>query len=232
MNSTPEELTAFVDGYLERAGAPNGEHGRISKISVQTGTSHGGTPLPDGTVAAVNLDFNVLRDLSRLSRQRYGLAGAVQHGASTLPEEAFDRFPKAETAEIHLATGFQNMLLDHPRFPADLRREIGGWVSRECAGERKAGWTDEQFLYKSRKKAYGPFKREMWSLPPETLEALGTAFESKFAFYFRKLGVAETRDLVRAKIRRHLVRAPRPAGALRGAEQHAEKDLPASELAD
>jgi len=56
-NSTIAELRAYLDGYrnvLEDL-AP-GARG-ISKVSVQTGTSHGGIPLPDGGVAEVKLDF-------------------------------------------------------------------------------------------------------------------------------------------------------------------------------
>src|SRR5439155_11919933 len=50
-NSTPEELEAFMAVYLDalERQAP-GARG-ISKISIQTGTSHGGVPLPDGTIA-------------------------------------------------------------------------------------------------------------------------------------------------------------------------------------
>jgi len=91
-NSTVEELRAFMDGYrevLEKSGT--GLKG-ISKISVQTGTTHGGVPLADGSVAQVKLDFDTLQKLSAAARADYGLAGAVQHGASTLPNEAFDRF--------------------------------------------------------------------------------------------------------------------------------------------
>ena len=54
---------------------------------------HGGVPLPGGGVAEVKLDFEVLRDLGVVARE-YGLAGAVQHGASTLPDELFHRFPR------------------------------------------------------------------------------------------------------------------------------------------
>ncbi|MBI2016595.1 MAG: class II fructose-bisphosphate aldolase, partial [Candidatus Rokubacteria bacterium] len=93
-NSTPEELRAFMDGLGQelqrRAGAVPG----ISKVSIQTGTTHGGVPLPDGTVARVDIDFACLRTLSDVARREYGLAGAVQHGASTLPAEAFGEFPK------------------------------------------------------------------------------------------------------------------------------------------
>src|SRR3954451_16245318 len=55
-NSTVEELRAYLDGYRREleTRAP-GARG-ISKVSVQTGTSHGGVPLPDGGVAAGDLD--------------------------------------------------------------------------------------------------------------------------------------------------------------------------------
>ena len=39
-------------------------------MSVQTGTSHGGVVLPDGTIAKVALDFSVLDVLGRAGRQR------------------------------------------------------------------------------------------------------------------------------------------------------------------
>ena len=92
-------------------------------------------------------------------RPLYGLAGAVQHGASTLPDELFHHFPAVETAEIHLATGFQNALYDHPAFPAALKDEIHEWLRTNAADERKDGQTEEQFLYTTRKKAIGPYKR-------------------------------------------------------------------------
>src|SRR4051812_7664233 len=134
-NSNEEELRAYLDGYraelTRRAGT--GAPG-ISRVSVQTGTSHGGVPLPDGGVEEVKLDFETLRRLGEVARS-YGLAGAVQHGASTLPDELFLLFPEVETAEIHLATGFQNLLYDHPAFPADLTATIAAWCYANAADE-------------------------------------------------------------------------------------------------
>jgi fructose/tagatose bisphosphate aldolase len=194
-NSTPEELHAFMKVYRAALAkiAPGAEG--ISKISIQTGTSHGGVPLPDGTVAQVQVDFAALETLSRIARETYGMAGAVQHGASTLPAELFDRFPQLGACEIHLATEFQSMVFDHPQFPADLKREIYESLRTLAADERKAGDTDEQFFYKTRKKALGPFKRELWGLPLETRGAIGEALERKFAFLLERLHVAGTREL-------------------------------------
>src|SRR5919106_735578 len=190
-NSTVEELHAFMRGY-HRSLAQLGSHAGISKISVQTGTSHGGVVLPDGTMADVKLDLEALAALCKVAREEYGLAGAVQHGASTLPSNAFGNFPRIETAEIHLATNFQNIIFDHPGMPADLRERIRSWVDENAAGERKSGDTDEQFYYKARKKAIGPFKREMWSLGEDVRQAIAADLERTFGFLFEQLNVNGT----------------------------------------
>src|SRR5881409_1772450 len=159
-NSDVHELRAFMAGYnrtLQRLG----RHVGISKISVQTGTSHGGVVLPDGSMAKVQLDLEALRALSLEARTKYGLGGAVQHGASTLPPEAFGQFPACEAIEIHLATNFQNIVLDHPRLPPDLRADLNAWVKTECKDEWKNGDTEQQFIYKSRKRGIGPFKQRL-----------------------------------------------------------------------
>ena len=192
-NSTEEELRAYLDGFRreleDRAAGAVG----LSKVSVQTGTSHGGVPLPGGGVADVKLDFDVLRRLGEVARQ-HGLAGAVQHGASTLPDNLFHRFPAVETAEIHLATGFQNALYEHPAFPADLLAEIEAWCFENAADERKPDQTDQQFVYTARKKAIGPFKRRLWDL--ETRDDILSAQHRKIGFLFTELGVNGSRDMV------------------------------------
>ena len=208
-NSTEEELRTYLAGYratLDLLAGPSVPG--LSKVSVQTGTSHGGVPLPGGGVAQVALDFGTLERLSALARE-HGLAGAVQHGASTLPDELFHRFPEVETAEIHLATGFQNLLYDHPAFPADLRRQIEEWCSENTADERKPGEADDVFLYKTRKKALGPFKRELWELP--TKDAIIADQEAKFRFLFEKLRVDGSREMVERYIEAPQRSRPVPA---------------------
>ena len=211
-NSTEAELQAYLAGFRTTLeGLAPGALG-ISKVSVQTGTSHGGIPLPDGSIAPVKLDFDVLRRLGEVARQ-HGLAGCVQHGASTLPDELFHHFPAVETAEIHLATGFQNQLFEHPAFPAGLHREIHDWCVANAADERKPDQSDEQFVYSSRKKAIGPFKRELWELPTKD-EILSTQ-RRKVEFLFAELQVTGTSDLVTRYVRPVETHRPLPE-ALRG----------------
>jgi len=200
-NSTVEELRAYMAGYLEYLKKDGGDMRGISKISVQSGTTHGGVPLPDGTIAKVKLDFNTLEKLSEVARTEFGLSGAVQHGASTLPNEAFDKFPKTGTAEIHLATGFQNMIYESKHFPAALRDQIYQYIKNKMISEKKDTDTEEQFIYKTRKKGFGPFKKELWTLPREALQAIGYELENQFSFLFEKLNVKNTSNIVTKYIR-------------------------------
>jgi hypothetical protein len=192
-NSTVEELTAFMDGYSQSL--PKGLEG-LSKISVQTGTSHGGVVLPDGKIADVKVDFDALKALSAAAQKKYGLGGAVQHGASTLPDEAFHKFPEINTIEIHLATNFQNKSLDSKLFPRDLYAKMVEWTKNNCTSERKPKDTEEQFIYKARKRALGQFKKEIYGLPESVKEGIAAELEKNFAFLFKQLNVNDTKDFV------------------------------------
>jgi fructose/tagatose bisphosphate aldolase len=196
-NSTEGELRAYLDGLraeLVRTGAGGSNGVGISKVSVQTGTSHGGTVNPDGTVAAVAVDFGVHERLGKVAREEYGLAGTVQHGASTLPDEDFHRFREVEVAEIHLATGFQNLLYEHPAFPESLHEQIEHWCFANALDERKPDQTDQQFVYTTRKKAIGPFKRLLWDL--ESKDEILADQAKKIRFLCHELGVEGSRSMV------------------------------------
>ena len=208
-NSTPEELRAYLDGYRRVLDGIRPGLAGVSKVSVATGTTHGGVPLPGGGVAEVKLDFETIRVLGEVARS-YGSAGAVQHGASTLPDSLFHRFPEVETAEIHLATGFQNALYEHPAFPADLHREIEEWCFANAQDERKDGQTDQQFVYTTRKKAIGPFKRQLWDLP--TKDAILASQAEKIAYLYDQLRVTGTSGILDGRVVAPEEHRPRPEG--------------------
>ena len=208
-NTTPEEFRAYMRGYSSSLAGEKG----IAKVSIQTGSAHGGMVAPDGSLKRMSVDFSAIETISRIAREEYGLAGAVQHGASTLPESDFGLFPKAEAAEIHLATGFQNMILDHPALPSLLRETIYRWLNDHAADESKPGETPEQFLYKTRKKALGPFKEALWDLPVGTRDAISRDLEDKFDFLFGRLKVNDTRKRVEKYVRPVEVAGRELAGA-------------------
>lgn len=188
-NSTPSDFEAFMQGYQQKVS----EKG-LSKISVQTGSSHGGTVLPDGTIQKVTIDFSVLQRISEVARKKFHLGGAVQHGASTLPLTYFDQFVSANTLEIHLATGFQNIVYD--TMPKDLQHEINEWLKENLADEKEEGWNEEQFLYKTRKKAFGPFKQPLWELSSDEKLPILKALEKQLTTIFSSLRVFHTKEIV------------------------------------
>lgn len=191
-NSNPEELHAYLNGFREAV--KDQKITGLSKISVQTGTSHGGVVLPDGSIAKVSVDFNVLRDLSRIARSEYGLGGTVQHGASTLPEDAFDKFVEYEAMEVHLATNFANMFFD--LIPQSFKEEMYAWLRKNSGADRKPDMTDEQFYYKTRKNVIGRFKSQSWKLEKNELERIKSAWEQQFTRLFTLLGLKDSRQWV------------------------------------
>jgi fructose/tagatose bisphosphate aldolase len=199
-NSDVHELHAFMKGYLAVLKRRGADLTGISKISVQTGTAHGGFIDSTGKLLTdVKIDLETLRELSRVAREDYGLGGAVQHGASTLPPDAFDAFPKVGACEIHLATNFQNMVYD--QIPSALRDEMYAWTRQNAAEERKPKDTEEMFIYKARKKAIGPFKKQLWSLPDTEREKIGKSLEDQFTFLMTKLKVGGTMDAVKKYVK-------------------------------
>jgi len=209
-NSTVQELEAYLDNYNRELNKINQNYTGLSKISVQTGTTHGGVVLADGSIAQVSIDFVTLEDLSRVSREKYGLGGAVQHGASTLPDDAFHHFPETGTCEVHLATGFQNMIYDHPSMPEEFKEKVYEYLFNNFSYESKEGQSDSQFLYKTRKKGFGPFKEEWWNLPDDAKSKIFQSLEDKFEFLFKKLNVVNSTDLVKEYVTEKPVHKSKP----------------------
>lgn len=209
-NSNVDDLKAFYEGYEEELAKLGGDIVPVSKISVQTGTSHGGVVLADGTIADVSVDFEALGALSVASRD-LGMGGSVQHGASTLPEEAFGKFAEADAVEVHLATAYQNAFYDSDHFPTELRDEIYAYLDDAHASDRKEGMSDAQFYYTTRKNAFGPFKQKIWSLPEETKAAIYAELQPRFELVMQELGVAGQSALVDKYIKPIDVKVPVPA---------------------
>jgi fructose/tagatose bisphosphate aldolase len=228
-NSDVHELHAYMDGFHRALKERGRDLVGLSKISVQTGTAHGGFVNADGTVRTdVKIDLKTLEELSRVARDEYGLAGAVQHGASTLPPDAFDAFPRVGACEIHLATDFQNMVYEHAQFPPELKAEMYAWLRENAVEERKPKDTEEQFIYKARKKAIGPFKRRMWGIADSSRAAIGKSLEDRFTFLMRQLKIDGTAEAVARFVRPAQVPIDREAevvaagGKITAAEKKAE----------
>src|SRR5439155_1359810 len=88
--------------------------------------------------------------------------------------------------------------------------ELQASVKVECKDEWKKGDTEEQFYYKSRKKAIGPFKRRLWDLPADVRTAIAADLEQTFAFLFEQLRVTDTRALTDRYVKPPLESHARP----------------------
>ncbi|MDD5440840.1 MAG: class II fructose-bisphosphate aldolase [Candidatus Omnitrophica bacterium] len=196
-NSTIDEFDAFMQGHRQMLDGKKG----ISKISIQTGTTHGGVVLPDGTLAMIMINFETIKAISEIGRKKYGIAGAVQHGASTLPSEAFGKFAQFDCAEVHLATQFQNLFYDY--LPLVMKEEIYEWIKENLRDERRSEWTNHQFIYRVRKKALGKFKPKIHGLSQDIKKRIVEAMESEFTVLFQKLGVENSLPLIERYVTVH-----------------------------
>lgn len=192
--STLEELRAYMTQFNEIFARLAPDQPGLSKVSIHTGTAHGGIVLPDGSMAKINIDFEALRNLGRVARDEYGMGGAVQHGASTLPAENFNQFVLHAAIEVHLATALMTTFYNH--IPAEFKHEIFAWLDKHYATDRAPDMTDEQFHHNTQPHAIAPFKAAAWNLPLATKEKLSQAWEAQFDMLFDRLGCANTRQYV------------------------------------
>ena len=214
-NTTPEEMRAFMATYPKALAAGGKDVIGVTKVSVNSGTYHGGKVLPDGSLAPINVGYDTLRDIARVCREEYGLAGVVQHGASTLPKEQLSKFPEAGAVEIHLALGFNNLIFDHPRLPQAVKDEIKAYIFAHHAGERAPDDTDAQFIYNTRKKAWGGMKERFWNLPADIQEDIMASLEDMFRDMFLRMNVGHTEDLVARYTQTKVVPVPLPTALAR-----------------
>jgi hypothetical protein len=80
------------------------------------------------------------------------------------------------------------------------------------SNERKEKDTQEQFIYKTRKKAFGPFKMELWNLPADVRDEICAELERQFAFLFDKLKVNGTKAVLDQFIKPVNVPQKKPTG--------------------
>lgn len=66
---------------------------------------------------------------------------------------------------------------------------------------KEEGETDEQFIYKTHKKRFGPLKERSWTVPEAFRKEIGKKLEERFEFLLKKLNVVSTVSLVREKVR-------------------------------
>lgn len=110
-------------------------------------------------------------------------------------------FPETGTSEVHLATGFQNIIYDNPALPAKFREEIYSYIKENFAKEWKEGQTEEQFIYSTRKKGFGELKKKWWDLPNDIKVPIMKELEAKFDLLFNKLKVGNTKDYVQKNMK-------------------------------
>ncbi|WP_159087053.1 class II fructose-bisphosphate aldolase [Loktanella sp. Alg231-35] len=199
-NSTVEEVNVYLTGF--ETCTPENQLG-LTKLSIQSGTRHGGNVLADGSFGEMPIEFDLIEDLSATCREPHGLGGCVQHGASMLTLEKISKLPCAGCIEVHLAAAFLNAVYDN--LPDHLVQSADHWAKEKFSDEWKPDWSEAQFLHHARRYPIRAFKKEWWQAR-ECHDAVRNAvYRSAFA-YFKALKVDNTSDLIIAAITHEPVR--------------------------
>lgn len=209
-NTTAEELRAFMNVYPKALAKTGKTLEGVSKISVNSGTYHGGKVQPDGTLAPVNVEYSVLNTITSICQKEFRMAGAVQHGASTLRGDQLAQMPGHGAIEVHLALGFNNLIFDHPSLPQAMKDEIREYTIKHHSHERAPGETDAQFIYNVRKKAWKIMKQRFWDLPANIEADVMASLQKMFHDMFTWMNIQNTRELVAAHTQAPVIRAPVP----------------------
>lgn len=198
-NTSLDDLTAFHDELQKHL--PTHTPG-LDKISAQTGTTHSGIVLSDGSTGRMQVDFDLIRDLSSQARE-FGWSGLVQHGASTLQVEDLARLPKAGVVEVHLATQIQNILFDHPAFPQDLRNQMIAELTTTSLGaegdklDASSDLSEAQRFYQARWAAWGLYKSELWNLPTTVIDQVCDSLSEWVAAIFKALQLENRKQVLK-----------------------------------
>jgi len=194
-NSTVEEVNAYLNGF--DACTPSDQPG-LTKLSIQSGTRHGGNVLADGSFGDMPIEFDLIDVLSAICRNRHGLGGCVQHGASMLTLEKISQLPDAGCIEVHLAAAFLNAV--YANLPVELVQQADDWAKENFAGEWKSGWSEAQFLHHARRYPIRVFKQEWWQAT-NCHSAVRDVVHQTATAYFKALRVENSRDLIEGATR-------------------------------
>ena len=192
-NSTVAEVDAYLTGVSELLAGSVG----ISKLSIQSGTKHGGNVLPDGSFGDMPIEFELITELTERSRISHGLGGCVQHGASMLTLEKIACLPKAGCLEVHLAAVFLNAVYEV--LPDDLVKEADDWAIQNFDEEWHPDCSLAQFLHHARRYPIVEFRHSWWAAT-EYHDMIRDRVGQAAANYISALGASNTQDLVAASV--------------------------------
>jgi hypothetical protein len=123
--------------------------------------------------------------------------------------------------EIHLATGFQNMIYENA--PAGMVEAAYDYVRANF--KQKEGQTDDQFFYSERKRAFGPLKQQWWDLPAAAQARIGDLLQDQFEFLFDQLNIKDTKKVVAETVTVPKHHRVRPTKAVEQGELEIAADL-------
>jgi len=134
----------------------------------------------------------------------------VHYDGAPLPDDLFVELPHIAVVEAHLGTRYEDLILHHPAFPAQLRDELYRWID-ETYGELRGPEQDSaNFHLQMRMTALDRFKQQLWDIAPENKDLIMAELQETFVADFKRLKVEDTIYPALAAINIQDTELPRP----------------------
>jgi fructose/tagatose bisphosphate aldolase len=208
-NFQAELARAYMDEFLTAVRTRQPQAEGLSKVSLGT---HSEVYQESQGASQVQEDFAAVNDLGEILRRGYHLAGSVMHDVSGLPDELLDKLAQSGICEVHLASRIQNLVLDHPQFPTDLKEEM--YTRLDNMSREINAAHDAEYYRAKRKYALFAFKRALWDMPTEVREAIGADLEAEMADRIGRLGLINSERPMLDNMRIQRVHPEVPKGGL------------------
>jgi len=204
---TEDHMRAFLGNLKKRLANKGAELGfdieMPDVLAIPSGSQHGGVRDAAGNIMEnVNIAFDLLVTAKRVCAE-YGMAGPVQHGASTLPTKMFDMFPARDVTEIHLATALELLFRTEVLDKAVLDQMTDEFIASEAGQKVQAKQTakglpplsrDAMMRHFDARKLIIEYKQAFWTGDIDKGNGL---LADLIATWFNLLGVNDTADAVR-----------------------------------
>lgn len=186
-NTKYPQVNAFLKLVAEHVKKSGKKVKGFSKVAINVGSAHGGVLGPDGKpLDSVPLNFQAHHDVYMLGNDPLNPGEhvlTVQHGASTLPHKYFSLFPAMHVAEVHLATGFQNIVWEAiEKADPPLYKKMRDITFEKFGDKIKEHKTEAIGFMKERKRATILVKRDL--LLSKAVGAIEQALEQECTTIF------------------------------------------------
>jgi len=175
----PKQLRTFLQEFQQQISSEEAEKDvrGIATVSIRRSNNSADNSGSDGKLVWSDSNKDMLTNLSNIAREEFALFGIVPRDIPQLSEQSLSDLSDENVTELQYSRDFQNFILNHPRFPRHLGKQI------QTSSQEKNGVS---------------LKKHLWEIEPHLLGIIMRDLEEEFVTLFDRLGIHHTSKLLRS----------------------------------